>query len=974
MSYLSIQQVARLVESLYTIRDPEQVSVVQKELQALQRSEYGWTIAHELLQQESANCKFFGALTYTVNLNRADFADASVQTALLQIMDHLVALLTRADLAIVVRKLLSNISLIYVKSFRDWPNPVATVWYVIHLQRPVVREDLTHAVAPEALRETLSTASAAQIATLVLFCRILVEDVIKNERTSTDYSSEIHLAIHANVFPAAEPFLRAMLAALHSTGVVLATDSLECLHAWIQYICVAETESIARFDIYGLLLDLLTATVSQSDHDVSAKCLDVWTEVLETTPMVVNRKTDIKDRLQEVLFGPWGTSYLNYYAQEDDRDLLAQFSRLAIAFLELNVVRVSSELCNAEHDSRFEFLLHLTNYPGMPVVDEDISLQFIEFWSQLAECFIDDAELVHHALGGDAEKIARVNIKSVDLFSRVSVIYWGKIHLTGDTKTDEFYSYRRDVADLFDTIYPIVKFPLFQNLVDSVEQKTKPSDVEASLYLLNHMAANFGDASEEALRAVESIFSGGILSYVTAQNEPSLTAITIRFLSSIDFFYKHVLGVSHLPSILEFLFDSLLHSQSQLLTSKTIVTISSECRVSLVEYLPHFERLLVMVIDNVTVEGLIRERILNSYASIIQSMKNPQTQGQVLDKLLSLISNKAGVLISHFDPLMADYAVSLLSSVYEVGKGMLVPDEAEDFYTPQEQASVVEYWTADPLGIRAKVMAIVVQFSQDPHLSRSKEVTEKCCQILRVGLRETITGPFVFPNAALFDYIVGKFAITGPTSVPYLFGLFETIVNINFRQLSVIDVAPLVDCLFVDQQLSDPDLVDSCLLLFATMAEQQPMLVVGLPVFHAQVVPFVIDSLASHEKFVLRASSRFWCKLIVLRKGTRDDRSVVDGLFANEAFCQAFVTTFMTAFLGASRSNLDYYTEIVRVLLAKYPMPLKKWLLSCLEAKKVAGAEKFIGKLMVTRGQRRAVEVMKDFWLDINGLINYSKK
>lgn len=67
----SIHEVVALIEELYSPHPKHDVNQIQQSLQSIQKSEQGFHLATELLSDDkySANVKYFGALTLTVQLN-----------------------------------------------------------------------------------------------------------------------------------------------------------------------------------------------------------------------------------------------------------------------------------------------------------------------------------------------------------------------------------------------------------------------------------------------------------------------------------------------------------------------------------------------------------------------------------------------------------------------------------------------------------------------------------------------------------------------------------------------------------------------------------------------------------------------------------------------------------------------------------------------------------------------------------------
>jgi len=66
---LGLDEIERLVKSLYDPGNAKKISQNEATLRVLQRSPQGWEIADALLKSNDEHVRFFGALTLTVKLN-----------------------------------------------------------------------------------------------------------------------------------------------------------------------------------------------------------------------------------------------------------------------------------------------------------------------------------------------------------------------------------------------------------------------------------------------------------------------------------------------------------------------------------------------------------------------------------------------------------------------------------------------------------------------------------------------------------------------------------------------------------------------------------------------------------------------------------------------------------------------------------------------------------------------------------------
>ena len=67
---LPYEEIERLVKSLYEPGQAKKISETEATLRVLQRSPQGWQIANALLKSDDEQVRFFGALTFTIKLNK----------------------------------------------------------------------------------------------------------------------------------------------------------------------------------------------------------------------------------------------------------------------------------------------------------------------------------------------------------------------------------------------------------------------------------------------------------------------------------------------------------------------------------------------------------------------------------------------------------------------------------------------------------------------------------------------------------------------------------------------------------------------------------------------------------------------------------------------------------------------------------------------------------------------------------------
>ncbi len=921
--------------------------------------------------------------------------------------------------AFVIKKMLSNLALIYTVSFREWTNPLDDFMLSAISGRPIVRFGNLNSgdCNNDTLVQFIQNSSPILIGTLFTFSQIIVEELTKRDVSHAD-QSELHTRVHERLFATTENAIRGILAENNSSNDQIWGIWLPCFNSWVSYASKAEFDSTARYKMTPLLriaVERMSNEPIPWKTEVPERIMDSLVEALDINSTFF--VADIKNEMKALIFGTWGRQLLGLMPEVSD-----QFARLTILLLECDMTQLAMQIANDDSSGIFEFLLKLTDFPGLPVAEETISSDFIEFWMQMVDTLTEDTERFKALLNEDEAKLSVFNEKSRTLLNGVGQIYWRKIHIPVDENEikgyeEEFRVFRRDVGDLFEAVYPIVRSGLYHNLSSNIlyvvdefknsqvrqgNENAVLNDIEASLYLINAISEDFSEenAPKDVTEDVYRLFDSGMLQLVTSYRVRGsfqyFIYTTIRFVASVSWFYGTEQGLTCLPAILNFLFDNMMNSPTyELISSRAIAEICDSCRLSLQDTLPNFKSIVTEMIENVAVDSITRERIINSYSSIIQGVRDTQIQGEYLHRLFELLLKHSSDMLARLDSLpkeqqdqAKEYLISMISCVSAIGRGMQLPDAPEDVYTDAKELEMVsKYWTEDPLQIHSQILQIVKNFAMvSSQLSDNLKVAEEIEAIFKSGLTESMPGPFVFPPEVITQFISVKISTLKTfDTLPLLYDLYGKVVRANHRNMSAEYVGQTLEQIWGGFQSkvdsSDPDVVQALIGMFAAIVGSSPaMLLCNTDLLQA-ILAFCVQELRSKERFVLQSLELFWTKLIYLRRGNRQDTIVIRRLFNETDLGFMLMYNLLKYLLSTQRSNISYFMEIIKSIVAKYPMLAKLWMMQSLEKinteriesgqKAICEYELFVKKIMVTRGTRAANGLIKDFWLKTNGLIDY---
>lgn len=996
-----LDHVVNQVERLYSSRNPNEIKELQHELQTIQKSDDG-QLAKALMNMDSINCKFFGALTYTVIITKNDnlanynnlLEDMLLYISPTQSPNHTLP-------PVIIKKLLSNLALLFFHNYSQFKDPVAAL--------------LNHLI-PDPNVMDITTLDETNFIILLNFVTILVEELIKREKIT-----EIHEIIYKHVFPYVNTVYQ-YLNSLDSVPCNINLEALNCLNSWIIYIAMAETQSKVRYDNLESLMNFLfkNFNIAQDGIDDDSiesinKAISTLTEILETNPRMSN---PYKAVVKSLLFDEnnFGIFFINNVVFNGDlnnqyEDEILNFINLLIIFILNDILHISKRLLDPVNQHTLNLFAKLSDYPGVPLIDEKISEQFLGFWDEFFNTFIDDEDTFDDLLSDSPDKEQFYAVRNQISYT-VCDIYCRKAQFPSNQTSisTEFLNFRLNVGDLFSTLYSLLKNPFYdlltRNAISLVQQISINNDIKQHilsleaimflLYKINDDSTFYQSQSDLLLPHVDELLASNLLGSLTPIDESFshysfIISTFIRYVSSIEFYFKTANGTKYLGDIFDILFSIILKSGSNLslIASKTILNICQECRTNLVSFLPNLKILIIEMIQNIQIDNLIRQRMTNAYVSIAQTEvgSDPNNFASSLLDILKMIDSKSSEIMQELqEPLNEvtdDYLVSLLSCTNEVGKGCIIPEEIEDLYDESQKKTIDEYWSRDDLSIKPLILSIVQKYSisYKPYVNRST-VTELCCQILKSGLSEPVNSPFKFELSIIFNYLVLKIDNCDPNSVYHIFKLFETVIITNHTLVDQQTLEEVVNKLFI-KNLSglktDPDMIQSSIDVFTSIIEKRPSLLTGGLTTFPAILSFMIECLSAKEAPIIRSILKFWVSLISLKRGNEKEHEIIRNLLTNENLGSLLTEKLLESFLNSSRSLLDYYYPIFRNLLAKLQLYFKNWLIHSLEALPTSSykfsdhdKKQFVHQLMLTRGQISANEVLKNFWLKANGLIEFN--
>ncbi|CAI6512978.1 AIS_HP2_G0018860.mRNA.1.CDS.1 [Saccharomyces cerevisiae] len=507
----SIHEVVALIEELYSPHPKHDVHQIQQSLQSIQKSEQGFHLANELLSDDkySANIKYFGALTLTVQLNTRGENDYET---LWNVFKSNLSYLTKfstlyisnpnmyGQSLIIIKKLMSNLSMIFTRinepqlnstdsenMIEQWNNPINTFIQLMSFQNQNVHAEQ---LLFDSINCSLTYEQLSQFASLsqkhnelvLTFTEIIVEDLTKFQ-TKRHSMSQIHDIVHEYLYISTMALINLNL----TVSAIFNPIVFDCITAWVNYISLTRGVSPSgRMDlseIFQNLIDLMYQSTEGSDgYDNAEKILTIFGNVFANDPLLMSY--DLREQIECIFLGvvrsdsgitdssnknSWMLQYMNYLVTNEFFSELKELTICIVDFLQINTLSVCNKLFtniqvtdNGQVQDEFikeyiKVLLQLTNFPLTPVLQEFFSVRMVDFWLDLSDAYTN---LATETLRPNSIEL------STQIFQQLIDVYLPKISLSvkqkiveedGETTSmNEFDDFRNAVCDLAQSLWSIL--------------------------------------------------------------------------------------------------------------------------------------------------------------------------------------------------------------------------------------------------------------------------------------------------------------------------------------------------------------------------------------------------------------------------------------------------------------------------------------------------------------------------------------
>ncbi|QLL32927.1 hypothetical protein HG536_0D04490 [Torulaspora globosa] len=866
---------------------------------------------------------------------------------------------------------------------------------------------------------------------VLMFTEIIVEDLTKLQ-SRKNRMTKVYEIVHEHLYVTTMALINANLVIVQDTDDVLYScidawinyismarnvsphgrmDLSEMFQNLIRLMCESkeDTDNFVRAEkVLGILANVFSNDPTLMDYELR--------EQLEAIFVGISRSGVTNTSRHQ-----WMLQYMNHLVTHEMINELKELAVCIVDFLQVNTLHLcnklfsnvpTSDISQESSQQYVKVLLQMANFPLTPILEEFFSVRMVDFWLDLADAY---SNLPSGTLSPNGSELA------VGIFQQVLSIYLPKISLQNKQKVlehdqdqasaHEFDDFRAAVSDLMESMWSILGNDKLTNvLISNIGNSSDNVDIfglEAMSLVLNTLLADMTlsespwicDVLESCQFFIQNtvvLFKAG---YERENNSAVEQLIRLDFVRTSSTLMGLLAGyLKQSPSRLNLCIDELFKGleyctvnrqgsdsefkdKVETLIIKAISLLCDTCRSELSSYLPQlFNILSTLLAAEANISNFARENLVRSLGFVLESQVEggPEQQGQYILQIIDLLQHfiQRSFGISTIAPReQKNYFLCLLTCISELGSALLPTEDAESPALLQRLAEFRDFWKRDPLQIRSKILGLLMQFTNDPAFCEDSGFVEVSCLILGKGLKLCEDEPFflTFSMSEILSFILNQLPKANiSSSLPYYSYLLESLIKRYRDQISPQEFDYVFENIFLKYYHSaivdDPDLLQTTVSFVNSVLDCKPSLAIQSSHWQSFILPEFINLLSAREKFTIVAITKFWTKVLNNKKYSEADVAATQALINDIG--QQVISQTMLGLYNTQRSDLSSYTDLLRAFAAKFPMQTKVWLGNALPqiCANNAAHERFTNKLLVTRGNRAAANVVLEWWLECNQL------
>lgn len=924
-------------------------------------------MARYLVQTSSPVCQFFGALTYTVKINTSPPEKLPQHEIVLELLQILAKYTHNDTPTFVIRKVLSTLARLYIRYPLFWKNCICSVMATIQTGMPVL----------ESYDVQLSEKDT--IFSLE-FCTIVAEELVKDHH---DLNTKDVNDIISETLPNVVSLLKytSMTVFLKSRKKEVWEKFIKSFASW-----VIDNKSISSFlsPVADIILEFLSS--NNLGDDLKIMTFDLIPDIPYYSPATFSKSqlsrlayilTEFGRPFEQLVRDKITHLPQNYiYEFDDDIDELYTATE---SISKAIIYSIEAAPTDPSYTNLVDMLVSFTNFPGVPYVDNNITMMLLEFWSS----YIDSVE------GND-------NSLYFSTIHQVIEILWNKSRLqksfTANWKRDDwnaFSSFRYDFYEFLDLSYGLVGVELFNTFVSNILDELTKNDwekVEASLGCINALSDSIPAESYREDELITQLFKSDLLLKLADLDDIYIRTTGVNFIGEYDSFFENDSGRNYLFPALDYLFKALNVPSLSMTASRSIQKLCSSSR----EFLSSnaldsfFETYEVYKLHE-NLMNTAHERTVLAISYVIQAVEDLNKKAFYISKLISLIMGELERVYIRYQEQLDDGAferiLSLLRCITNVGKGLQIPDNSDQNVPKSKTDDLQNFWQADPLYIQKNLLQVVKVFGLDrSDVNKNPLITERCCAIIKSGFSEKLANPFVFPLDTVLEFIQRKREIIGTgdgySTLVDLTCCFVSSHSVGDCSIPTQYMRSLIE-LFFQEDPDDPESQVGNLKLIRQIYTYYGEVIFGDGL--EKIISFALKMLNSSERFTLREATQFWTALLTNPNYRKEEEFLLTQIGLELVRVLIFKISGNSA-----RSEVDSYIDVVKSIMSKHARVGKELfqqvLVSNPEESITRRADEKQRKLLFQqlvnlRGGYETNKVLKQYWLLTRGLgtVDYTK-
>lgn len=485
---------------------------------------------------------------------------------------------------------------------------------------------------------------------------------------------------------------------------------------------------------------------------------EFFTDILTNFPAFFTA-SDFESLAVHLSCGPAQLYVATLRAGDFDAEPMA-FSRFIFAYGDAVVQDLAKNVEDPNSRQIMRHLIDLLGCEGCAGAEDQVCSQGLEFWTTFTEFLIDSL-----FAAGDTTHSWMENARQY--IPEVIEACWKKILIPTQDTTDawnsedraSFTAFRSDVEDLLQSSFTLLGIDIFERFVSLALESLSNhawSQLEATIFCLNALSDSISDeSSSDAI--LSRLFSSSLFSdMMNSSSMPAKTRqTTVNLILNYTSFFER--NAEYLPSMLNFLFESLKWPVVASVASRAISSTCWACRKALVPELGAFLRQYEIIHNWNNVEATTKSKVMGAIAAIIQALPLDEERIDPLYILLHFVEIDVGICMDLMTAGQHEqaqaYGLCALGCLINMGKAFQLPDDVAidlDAETPH-----TALWkTGRGAAVQAKIIGLMNTMTNS--MRTDSTIMEAGCRILHTGYKEHAPGPFVFPPSVTETFVISS--------------------------------------------------------------------------------------------------------------------------------------------------------------------------------------------------------------------------